>query len=81
LTGNVVITGASRGIGGAYALELDRLGFRVFAGVRTVADAGAFEQKARPAAIAGRLMPDRLRDLYLCREMGLVTLNMKEAQQ
>jgi NAD(P)-dependent dehydrogenase (short-subunit alcohol dehydrogenase family) len=81
LTGNVVVTGAPRGIGRACALELDRLGFHVFVGVRTVADAGAFEQKARLAAIAGRLMPDRLRDLCLCREMGLVTLNMKEAQQ
>jgi NAD(P)-dependent dehydrogenase (short-subunit alcohol dehydrogenase family) len=81
LTGCVVITGAPRGIGRASALELDRLGFRVFAGVRTVADAGAFEQKINLPAIAGRLMPDRLRDLYSCREMGLVTLDMKEAHQ
>jgi NAD(P)-dependent dehydrogenase (short-subunit alcohol dehydrogenase family) len=33
----VVITGASTGIGEACALELDRRGFRVFAGVRTEA--------------------------------------------
>ena len=32
--GSVVVTGASTGIGRACALELDRLGFRVFAGVR-----------------------------------------------
>jgi NAD(P)-dependent dehydrogenase (short-subunit alcohol dehydrogenase family) len=75
------MTGTSRGIGRACALELDKLGFRVFAGVRTVADAEALKQKTRLAAIAGRLMPDRLRDLYLCQDMGLVTPNMKEAQQ
>jgi NAD(P)-dependent dehydrogenase (short-subunit alcohol dehydrogenase family) len=46
LTGSVVITGASRGIGRACALELDKLGFRVFAGVRTIADAETLKQKA-----------------------------------
>lgn len=35
----VVITGSSSGIGAACALELDRRGFRVFAGVRSEADA------------------------------------------
>jgi NAD(P)-dependent dehydrogenase (short-subunit alcohol dehydrogenase family) len=37
--GAVVVTGASTGIGRATALELDRLGFRVFAGVRKDSDA------------------------------------------
>ena len=37
--GAVVVTGASTGIGRATAIELDRLGFRVFAGVRKDADA------------------------------------------
>ena len=46
MTGSVVITGASRGIGRACALELDKLGFRVFAGVRTIADAETLKQKA-----------------------------------
>jgi len=37
-TGSIVMTGASTGIGEACALELDRRGFRVFAGVRREAD-------------------------------------------
>jgi len=48
----VVITGASTGIGAACALELDRRGFRVFAGVRTDAAAQRLRQQA-----TGRLMP------------------------
>jgi len=39
MSGAVVITGASTGIGRASALYLDRLGYRVFAGVRKQADA------------------------------------------
>lgn len=42
----VVITGASSGIGAACALDLDRRGFRVFAGVRRKEDGDAF----RPGA-------------------------------
>lgn len=37
-TPSVVITGTSTGIGAACALDLDRRGFRVFAGVRQTAD-------------------------------------------
>jgi NAD(P)-dependent dehydrogenase (short-subunit alcohol dehydrogenase family) len=37
--GAVVVTGASTGIGRATAVELDRIGFRVFAGVRKETDA------------------------------------------
>ncbi len=48
----VVITGASTGIGAACALELDRRGFRVFAGVRTDAAAQRLRQQA-----TGRLTP------------------------
>jgi len=44
--GSVVVTGASRGIGEACALHLDKLGFQVFAGVRKKADGKALKQKA-----------------------------------
>jgi NAD(P)-dependent dehydrogenase (short-subunit alcohol dehydrogenase family) len=39
MKGVVVVTGASTGIGNACALHLDRIGFRVFAGVRRDEDA------------------------------------------
>ncbi|HXV42308.1 MAG TPA: SDR family oxidoreductase [Anaerolineae bacterium] len=42
----VLITGASTGIGMACALHLDRLGWRVFAGVRRPADGEALQQQA-----------------------------------
>ncbi len=50
--GAVVITGASTGIGRACALELDRIGFRVFAGVRNDADGTGLKE-----ASAGRITP------------------------
>jgi NAD(P)-dependent dehydrogenase (short-subunit alcohol dehydrogenase family) len=40
-----VVTGASTGIGEACALRLDRMGFRVFAGVRKDADAERLRQR------------------------------------
>jgi len=43
---SVVITGASTGIGEACALRMDRLGWRVFAGVRKEADGEALKAKA-----------------------------------
>ncbi|MEX0819494.1 MAG: SDR family NAD(P)-dependent oxidoreductase [Pirellulaceae bacterium] len=42
----ILITGASTGIGAACALELDRLGFRVYAGVRKPADGAALQTQA-----------------------------------
>jgi NAD(P)-dependent dehydrogenase (short-subunit alcohol dehydrogenase family) len=45
-TRNVLITGASTGIGEACALALDRAGFRVFAGVRRDADAESLRAQA-----------------------------------
>lgn len=53
--GAVLITGASRGIGEACALRLDRAGFRVFAGVRRPEDGDALRRKA-----SDRLAPVRL---------------------
>jgi NAD(P)-dependent dehydrogenase (short-subunit alcohol dehydrogenase family) len=44
--GAVVITGSSTGIGRACALRLDRLGFKVFAGVRKKADGEALRGEA-----------------------------------
>ncbi len=51
----VVITGASTGIGAACALHLDRLGWRVFAGVRREPDGEALKNRA-----AGALTPLRI---------------------
>jgi len=42
----VVITGASTGIGATCATHLSRLGFRVFAGVRKIADGEALQKQA-----------------------------------
>ena len=54
-SGSVVITGASTGIGAACAIALDKMGYRVFAGVRSPADGERLQQQAGP-----RLMPVRL---------------------
>ena len=50
--GAIVITGASRGIGEACALHLDKLGARIFAGVRRATDGETLKQKA-----SSRLIP------------------------
>ena len=47
--GAVIVTGSSSGIGRATALHLDRLGFRVFAGVREPEDGEALAERARGA--------------------------------
>jgi len=44
--GTVIITGASTGIGEACALRLDKMGWRVFAGVRKEADAERLRSQA-----------------------------------
>jgi NAD(P)-dependent dehydrogenase (short-subunit alcohol dehydrogenase family) len=49
---SVVITGASSGIGAACALHLDKLGLRVFAGVRRQADADALKSKTSSRLVA-----------------------------
>jgi NAD(P)-dependent dehydrogenase (short-subunit alcohol dehydrogenase family) len=52
LTGTIVVTGASSGIGKACALQLDALGLRVFAGVRRELDGEALRREA-----SGKLTP------------------------
>jgi NAD(P)-dependent dehydrogenase (short-subunit alcohol dehydrogenase family) len=52
---NVLVTGASTGIGEACALHLDRLGWRVFAGVRRDEDGERLRRQA-----TDRLTPVRL---------------------
>ena len=54
---HVLVTGASSGIGEACALHLDRLGWRVFAGVRKTADGERLQEQA---GSRGRLTPVRL---------------------
>jgi NAD(P)-dependent dehydrogenase (short-subunit alcohol dehydrogenase family) len=49
----VLVTGASSGLGAATVLRLERLGFRVFAGVRRTADADRLVAQAS----AGRIVP------------------------
>jgi len=49
--GDVVITGASSGIGHASAIALDRAGFRVFAGVRSPDDTVALQRDASPLLV------------------------------
>lgn len=51
----VVITGASSGIGETCALSLDKLGHRVFAGVRKESDGEALKRKASARLTAVRL--------------------------
>ena len=53
--GAVVITGASTGIGEACALHLDKLGYRVFAGIRKAADGESLRRRG-----SERLVPVRL---------------------
>ena len=43
---NVLVTGSSTGIGRAIALDLDRRGFRVFAGVRRDADGESLQKES-----------------------------------
>jgi NAD(P)-dependent dehydrogenase (short-subunit alcohol dehydrogenase family) len=48
---SVLISGASSGIGKALSLELDRLGYQVFAGVRNTNDVDALHSQASPQLI------------------------------
>jgi NAD(P)-dependent dehydrogenase (short-subunit alcohol dehydrogenase family) len=71
--GAVVITGASTGIGEACALHLDKLGYRVFAGIRKATDGESLRRRA-----SARLVPLRL-DISDETEVGLAARNVVEA--
>ena len=71
--GAVVITGASTGIGEACALHLDKLGYRVFAGIRKAADGESLRRRA-----SARLVPVRL-DISDETEVGEAARNVTEA--
>jgi NAD(P)-dependent dehydrogenase (short-subunit alcohol dehydrogenase family) len=71
--GAVVITGASTGIGEACALHLDKLGFRVFAGIRKAADGESLRRRA-----SERLVPVRL-DVSDDTEVAHAARNVLEA--
>jgi NAD(P)-dependent dehydrogenase (short-subunit alcohol dehydrogenase family) len=71
--GAVVITGASTGIGEACALHLDKLGYRVFAGIRKSADGESLRRRA-----SERLVPLRL-DVSDETEVALAAGNVMEA--
>ncbi len=53
----VLITGSSTGLGAACALEMDRLGWRVFAGVRSQEAARRLVEQARAGHTDSRLVP------------------------
>ena len=71
--GAVVITGAATGIGEACALHLDKLGYRVFAGIRKAADGESLRQRA-----SARLVPVRM-DISDETEIGQAARNVIEA--
>jgi len=71
--GAVIITGASTGIGEACALHLDKLGYRVFAGIRKAADGESLRQRA-----SERLVPVRL-DISDGMEVEQAARNITEA--
>ena len=71
--GAVIITGASTGIGEACALHLDKLGYRVFAGIRKAADGESLRQRA-----SARLVPVRL-DISDETEVEQAARNITEA--
>lgn len=76
IRGAVVVTGASRGIGEACALHLDKLGFHVFAGVRKSADGDALQQRA-----SHRLTPIRMDVTDSASIMSAVEIVSKSVEQ
>lgn len=72
--GAVLVTGTSAGIGRAIALELDRAGYAVFAGVRKASDGDALRREASPLlkpVIVDVTKPDQIAALIATLEAEL----------
>ena len=78
----VLITGSSTGLGAACALEMDRLGWRVFAGVRSQEAAGRLVERAREGHNDSRIVPvtiDVTQDDSIMAAVAVVEKSVKEA--
>ncbi len=74
---SVLITGASSGLGAACALEMDRLGWRVFAGVRSPEAASRIVERAKNENKNSRLAPVTI-DVTLCDSIDSAAAELRD---